>query len=366
MEEMLRFFYKKLWILNILFAIYLIFYLDGRPSIGVAGQNGTAVNLTCTNDTCLNEGNCTTDGGNGTLIQCSCRSGWTGERCERDVCSLGNHVEIDDITRGIHFTTENATTVRGRCDKNLSLGWYRFTSGVGWKMPQVCPAIGQCGAEFPMWLNDSYPENDTFGHEAKMCIHFPVNRDDACCLLHMTIEIKMCKSYAVYKLDSTVNCDASFCVGLETPCENDTESETGFTPCTKMTTVEHSTTMGYITETPGPQHPCTNTTLCQNGGTCDDGVGNYTGNYTCLCPATHTGLHCESEVNTNPPPSNVGMIVGIIIGSLLLVVILVLVGILIFKKKSRLRVDPQKENVLPITPEPSEPSFDETTLEKKN
>ena len=37
----------------------------------------------------------------------------------------------------------------------------------------------------------------------------------------------------------------------------------------------------------------TTTTLCQNGGTCVEGTGS--GDYSCICPPTHTGSVCEQE-----------------------------------------------------------------------
>lgn len=33
--------------------------------------------------------------------------------------------------------------------------------------------------------------------------------------------------------------------------------------------------------------------LCQNGATCIDGINSY----TCLCPSTYTGNHCQTDVD---------------------------------------------------------------------
>ena len=45
---------------------------------------------------------------------------------------------------------------------------------------------------------------------------------------------------------------------------------------------------------------------CQHGGTCHDGKANY----TCSCPPSYYGRHCEGELNWTRPPAAFSCYVG--------------------------------------------------------
>ncbi|XP_021370237.1 uncharacterized protein LOC110461195 [Mizuhopecten yessoensis] len=93
--------------------------------------------------------------------------------------------------------------------------WYRVKSG-GKDLELVTkpPPINMCGTSFPIWMNGTHPTNGATVNRTAC-----ENGIDGSCLHRYNISIKHCDTYHVYKLQSTLVCDAAYCFGQDRTCE---------------------------------------------------------------------------------------------------------------------------------------------------
>ncbi|XP_060065961.1 uncharacterized protein LOC132546267 [Ylistrum balloti] len=102
------------------------------------------------------------------------------------------------------------------CDRYaVSDVWYRVTNdGEDLQIVTQPPQVNSCGTSFPIWMNDTHPtDGDTVNRTAcELGI-------DGSCLHEYNISIKSCQTYYVYKLQSTIVCDAAYCFGQNRSCD---------------------------------------------------------------------------------------------------------------------------------------------------
>ncbi|XP_072893586.1 uromodulin-like [Hemitrygon akajei] len=81
-------------------------------------------------------------------------------------------------------------------DGNLEVGWYRFNSSGGWKIPETVVPQGRCSGENPGWLNGPHPNVGEGEVTRTVCF----TQAQASCYYSQEIQVKNCSGYFVYRL----------------------------------------------------------------------------------------------------------------------------------------------------------------------
>ena len=113
--------------------------------------------------------------------------------------------------------TLNSETDRGvlasqvgsiKCDWKLVTGWYRFNSTAGTKMPTTCVSEKKCNTHATGWLNGVHPTPQEGTVNRRVCFHWSSN----CCNWEITIKVRNCGLFYVYRLVNPPNCHLRYCV----------------------------------------------------------------------------------------------------------------------------------------------------------
>ena len=94
-----------------------------------------------------------------------------------------------------------------RCDKQLQLGWYRFTEQAGRMMPTKCVAKFHCGAYGPGWLDGDHPLPQDGRVNRRVCFHL----EGECCKEWVFINVRNCGNFMVYQLKPPPKCPLRYC-----------------------------------------------------------------------------------------------------------------------------------------------------------
>jgi len=116
-----------------------------------------------------------------------------------DICN--NYKNLTDAGRKYDYVTVNA-----KCDYTLN-GWYRFQGAAGTKMVTTCPPEKRCDANFPAWLSGDHPTVADGKVTRKVCIR----KQEDCCQENVSIKVKNCGSYYIYKLSNPGVCETRYC-----------------------------------------------------------------------------------------------------------------------------------------------------------
>lgn len=95
-----------------------------------------------------------------------------------------------------------------KCDNALVTGWYRFNSTVGSKMPTYCVASNKCNTHATGWLNGAHPTPQDGVVRKTVCF----NWSGKCCNWQLSINVRNCGLFYVYRLVKPPNCQLRFCV----------------------------------------------------------------------------------------------------------------------------------------------------------
>ena len=94
------------------------------------------------------------------------------------------------------------------CDKNLIGDWYRFSAGAGTSIATKCISKGKrCGTDVPGWMNGTHPTVDEGVVSRKVCFSGYRN----CCYRNVTINVRNCSSFFVYRLKPLSYCNSRYC-----------------------------------------------------------------------------------------------------------------------------------------------------------
>ncbi|KAH3810313.1 oncoprotein-induced transcript 3 protein-like [Dreissena polymorpha] len=152
-----------------------------------------------------------------------------------DPCAAGHYREFP--SQNIGARQEGClSSVFEECDFyfNDTL-WY--TSFFG-KLLTHCPRDRSCGSPLPVWIDGPYPnENDGLVNRT-VCI----KKESLCCSTILTMEIKNCSTFAVFRLPNVPSCPSAYCFESNLPCETTSTSTT----TTTSTPVTHRTTEPHI------------------------------------------------------------------------------------------------------------------------
>lgn len=127
-------------------------------------------------------------------------------------CGAGNYTELDEPRRSIKSIWELDQVAL--CDRDLSWGWYRFTSFVGGEMPTSVVSPKHCGTSAPVWIQGTHPTTQIGTVIRKACINFfDINKG---CADSFNIKIRNCGTFYVYFLRPTYTCAVAYCAGKTT------------------------------------------------------------------------------------------------------------------------------------------------------
>ena len=95
-----------------------------------------------------------------------------------------------------------------RSDNALVTAWYRFNSTAGTKMPTTCVSKKRCNTHAPGWLNGTHPTPQEGIVDRRVCFHWNNN----CCYWAITIEVRNCGLFYVYRLVKPPTYYLRYCV----------------------------------------------------------------------------------------------------------------------------------------------------------
>lgn len=124
-----------------------------------------------------------------------------------DCCSNTTYKSINEPRRSTKAVWKAGE--KPLCDRGLLLGWYRFTSYTGGKIPEWKVPEDHCGTQAPVWLNGKHPEIKGENVVREACIH--VLGDG--CWERFDINITNCGDYFVYYLRPFYYCAVAYCAG---------------------------------------------------------------------------------------------------------------------------------------------------------
>ncbi|XP_062600790.1 oncoprotein-induced transcript 3 protein-like [Saccostrea cucullata] len=104
------------------------------------------------------------------------------------------------------------------CDRYLQIQWYKTEED----LLSHCPSLHSCGAEFPLWMNESLPSVSDGIVDRTVC----KRGFGDCCVKTYGIKIKNCTSFMAYCLIPPGGCTERYCFGENGTCEAPPESIT--------------------------------------------------------------------------------------------------------------------------------------------
>ena len=95
-----------------------------------------------------------------------------------------------------------------KCDRNLKEDWYRFSAEAGTSIATQCiPEAQRCGTELPGWMDGAHPTVDEGVISRNVCF----SGYHKCCYRNVTINVRNCSSFFVYRLKPLSYCNSRYC-----------------------------------------------------------------------------------------------------------------------------------------------------------
>ncbi|XP_059817421.1 pancreatic secretory granule membrane major glycoprotein GP2-like [Hypanus sabinus] len=180
----------------------------------------------------------------------------------------GTRTILDQPWRSTDCSHTECTHGQWMSDGHLEVGWYRFNSSGGWKIPETVVPQYHCSGVYPGWLNGPHP---SVGEgEVTRTVCFTVSENT--CYWRREIGLKNCSGYFVYRLWPTPVGTAVYCTDLEF---STLEQSTG------LTTTEHTQELSSV--------PAGDTSSDLEASTMDQSNGSSTGQPTASPSSTSAG-----------------------------------------------------------------------------
>ncbi|XP_072894953.1 von Willebrand factor D and EGF domain-containing protein-like [Hemitrygon akajei] len=195
------------------------------------------------------------------------------------------HTILDQPWRSTDCSHTECTGGQWMSDGNLTVGWYRFNSSGGWKIPETVVPQGGCSGETPGWLNGSHPNVGEGEVTRTVCFTWDKN----ICYQRREIRVKNCSGYFVYWLCPTPPSYAVYCTE---PLSDSTQER-----------------QGSVTGEPGPgltTSPAGSLSSDLEASTLDQSTGLSTGEHTqelSSVPAGDTSSDSHSGTTWQPQGS---------------------------------------------------------------
>ena len=118
-----------------------------------------------------------------------------------------NYTVNSEEDRSVSFPRGQSTY---KCDRGGALvpGWYRFNGTAGFEIPSSCVAKSMCNTDATGWLNGTHPTLEEGVVSRTVCFHWSSN----CCNWSVTIQVRNCGLFFVYKLVDPGKCHLRYCV----------------------------------------------------------------------------------------------------------------------------------------------------------
>ncbi|XP_078323195.1 uncharacterized protein LOC111126816 [Crassostrea virginica] len=122
-----------------------------------------------------------------------------------------HHSTLSSENRSPHDCLPSDNNVT--CDEDLDAEkWYRIynITGNDVDITQECPTdLCRCNTVFPMWMRDPIPSTTNDTVDRLVCI----KRNSGCCEGNVTVKVKNCGDFRVYKLKKPHGCPQGYCFG---------------------------------------------------------------------------------------------------------------------------------------------------------
>ncbi|XP_015780355.1 PREDICTED: uromodulin-like [Acropora digitifera] len=147
---------------------------------------------------CQNGGKCINVLG---AFQCQCPEGFNGARCKIVAPECASYITLNASDRNEHYRGKK------KCDNNLETNWYRFQGQAGKQLAIKCPPVQKCNTDLTGWMNGNHPNVEDGIVKRQVCFHGFGN----CCHKTLTIDVRNCGAYFVYRLRKVSICNSRYC-----------------------------------------------------------------------------------------------------------------------------------------------------------
>lgn len=98
------------------------------------------------------------------------------------------------------------------CDRELPRAWYRFKlDGQPAELPTACQPSNACGSSSSVWLPDGDSIELGQQMEIKACASWTIGSRRICCPWKMSVYVRHCGDFKVYRLRRTGFCPTAYC-----------------------------------------------------------------------------------------------------------------------------------------------------------
>ncbi|XP_051883936.1 pancreatic secretory granule membrane major glycoprotein GP2-like [Pristis pectinata] len=142
------------------------------------------------------------------------------------------HTVLDQPWRSTDCSSTECTG-RWMDDGDLVVGWYRFNSSGGRKIPETVVPVNHCSGERAGWLNGSHPSVGEGEVTRTVCFTWDGNT----CYWNREIRVKNCSGYFVCRLKPSLDGHSVYCTDRQTSGgeghtgSSTRESPPGTAPC---------------------------------------------------------------------------------------------------------------------------------------
>ncbi|XP_032880858.1 uncharacterized protein LOC116975639 [Amblyraja radiata] len=118
-----------------------------------------------------------------------------------------NHTVLDQPWRSTGCTHTECSSGQWQNDEKHGVGWYRFKSSGGWKIPETDVPTYHCSGTSTGWLNGPHPSEGDGEVTRTVCFTWDGNG----CNRQHEIKVKRCGGFFVYRLEPTLCCNKVYC-----------------------------------------------------------------------------------------------------------------------------------------------------------
>ena len=125
-------------------------------------------------------------------------------------CQPNVYRNLDDPSRDLRKERTGPSVL---CDTSVQRAWYRFTlQDQPAALPTSCPEPKKCGSSSTVWLPGANEVIEIGKQVAvKACATWSIGGRQICCFWKLSIFVRHCGDFKVYRLRRTDACPTSYC-----------------------------------------------------------------------------------------------------------------------------------------------------------